>query len=129
MAGRIALLIGSILFSLVALELGLRATHGWAGLTHWPNLVERARDMGWVTGTVSRGLLFVANAAEPGILRVAFYGPMPIMENGILLNLRFRAVGKVGSVSSLVWEKIIFNDGEPRTAADIGRVEIGYSPR
>ena len=49
MGGRIALLIGSILFSLVALELGLRATHGWDGLTHWPNLVEQARNLGWVT--------------------------------------------------------------------------------
>ena len=56
MGGRIALLIGSILFSLVALELGLRATHGWEGLTHWPNLIERARDLGWVTGNVSRAV-------------------------------------------------------------------------
>lgn len=56
MGGRIALLIGSILFGLVALELGLRAAHGWDGLTHWPNLVERARTVGWVTGSVSRAV-------------------------------------------------------------------------
>ena len=29
-------------------RVGLRATHGWDGLTQWPNLVERARDLGWV---------------------------------------------------------------------------------
>jgi hypothetical protein len=56
MRGRIALLLGSILFALVALELGLRATHGWDGLTHWPNLVEQARTLGWVTGNVSRAI-------------------------------------------------------------------------
>lgn len=56
MRGRIALLVGSILFSLAAMELGLRATEGWHGLTHWPNLVEQARDLGWVTGTVSRAV-------------------------------------------------------------------------
>lgn len=56
MRGRIALLVGSILFSLAAMELGLRATQGWHGLTHWPNLVEQARDLGWVTGTVSRAV-------------------------------------------------------------------------
>jgi hypothetical protein len=56
MRGRLALLVGSILFSLVVLELGLRATHGWHGLTHWPNLVVQARDMGWVTGNVSRAV-------------------------------------------------------------------------
>lgn len=56
MGGRIALLIGSILFGLVALELGLRATRGWDSLTHWPNIVEQARDLGWVTGKVSRAV-------------------------------------------------------------------------
>ncbi|CAN5443144.1 hypothetical protein BH10PSE6_BH10PSE6_53970 [soil metagenome] len=56
MAGRIVLLVGSILFSLLAMELGLRVTKGWDGLAHWPNLVEQARDMGWVTGTVSRAI-------------------------------------------------------------------------
>jgi len=56
MAGRLALLVGSILFSLVALELGLRTAQGWDGLTHWPNLVERARTLGWVTGSASRAV-------------------------------------------------------------------------
>jgi hypothetical protein len=56
MGGRIALLVGSILFSLAALELGLRLARGWDGLTHWPNLVEQARDLGWVRGTVSRAV-------------------------------------------------------------------------
>lgn len=56
MRGRIVLPVGSILFSLAILELGLRAATGWHGLMHWPNLVEQARDMGWVTGTVSRAI-------------------------------------------------------------------------
>ncbi len=76
-----------------------------------------------LTGTVSRGLMAVVNADEPGLLRVVMYGPMPIDENGILLNLRFTAVGASGSSSSLIWERIIFNEGESVTAAD-GRIEI-----
>jgi len=56
MAGRVALLVGSILFSLLAMELGLRLIRGWDGLTRWPNLVEQARNLGWVTGNVSRAI-------------------------------------------------------------------------
>src|SRR5438045_1522300 len=56
MAGRIALLAGSILFSLLVLELGLRLTQGWNGLVHWPNLVAKARTAGWATGAISRAV-------------------------------------------------------------------------
>ena len=74
--------------------------------------------------TASRGLSFVVNATEPGLLRVVVYGAIPIDENGLLLNLRFTAVGKPGSVSPLTWERIMFNEGEPRVTATDGRVEI-----
>jgi hypothetical protein len=76
-----------------------------------------------VVGTTSRGLTAVVNATEPGLLRVAVYGPMPIDRNGELFNLRFIAVGVPGSVSPLIWERIIFNEGSSMTAAD-GQVEL-----
>jgi len=77
-----------------------------------------------LAGTVSRGLSVVTNAKEPGLLRVVVYGPMPIDENGVLLNLRFTAVGKSGLVSPLTWERIMFNEGEPAITATDGRVEM-----
>ncbi len=77
-----------------------------------------------VAGTVSRGLSVVTNATEPGLLRVVVYGAMPIDENGLLLNLRFTAVGVAGSVSSLTWERMMFNEGEPRVMAVDGLVEL-----
>ena len=43
MAGRLFLLLASILVGLIGLELGLRLTQGRDGLTDWPNLVARAR--------------------------------------------------------------------------------------
>jgi hypothetical protein len=43
MAGRIALVIGSLLFSLVVLELGCRLVRGPSWLVHWPNLVLQER--------------------------------------------------------------------------------------
>jgi hypothetical protein len=39
MTGRIALLVSSVLFSLVVLELGMRLTRGLEWLLRWPNLV------------------------------------------------------------------------------------------
>jgi hypothetical protein len=56
MIGRIALVIGSILFSLLLLELGVRATRGWETLTHWPNLVVQARTLSWARGDSSRAV-------------------------------------------------------------------------
>ena len=98
-------------------------------LRYDPLVIQPLPDPIDVAGTVSRGLSFAANADEPGILRVAIYGPMPISDNGILLNLRFKAVGSPGSVSPLVWEKIMFNDGYPQTMATNGQVEIsGLDP-
>jgi hypothetical protein len=66
----------------------------------------------------------VTNAIEPGLLRVVVYGPLPIDENGVLLNLRFTAVGSPGSVSPLSWERMMFNEGDPQVIASDGSVEI-----
>lgn len=76
-----------------------------------------------VAGTVSRGLMYAVNAGETGVLRVAVYGPMPINQNGILLNLRFVAVGNSGSDSPLTFKRFMFNEGLEMTSGD-GEIEI-----
>lgn len=77
-----------------------------------------------VAGTISRGLSVVANPVEAGLLRVAVYGPMPIDSDGVLFNLHFKPIGAPGSVSPLVWERIIFNEGDLLTMTANGRVEL-----
>jgi len=42
------------------------------------------------------------------------------------LNLRFMAVGGVGSVSPLTFERIMFNEGEPSVTVAGGLIEILY---
>ena len=49
---------------------------------------------------------------------------MPIDSDGVLLNLRFTAVGKAGSASPLTWERIMFNEGDPRVTVTDGQVEL-----
>ncbi|MBK8464832.1 MAG: hypothetical protein IPL32_03295 [Chloracidobacterium sp.] len=77
-----------------------------------------------VVGTLSGSLFTVANAETPGLLRVVVYGAMPLEGSGVLLNLRFTAVGAAGSVSPLTWERIMLNEGSPRLTATDGLVEL-----
>lgn len=77
-----------------------------------------------LAGSVSRGLSVVANTEEPGLLRVAVFGPMPIDGNGVLLNFRFMAIGTPGSASPLTWELIMLNEGSPFVTTANGQVEL-----
>jgi len=74
--------------------------------------------------TISRGLVAVVNAEERGLLRVVVYGAMPIDSDGVLLNLKFMAVGAAGSTSPLTFEQIMFNEGDPLGTAIGGQVEL-----
>ncbi len=93
-------------------------------LRYDPSVIQPLGEAVETIGTVSRGLTAVANASEPGLLRVAVYGAMPIDHNGILLNLRFTAVGANGATSPLSWERIMFNDGDPRATAVNGQIMV-----
>lgn len=91
------------------------------------SVIQPMKDPVDVSETASRGLSVVTNAKEPGLLRVVVYGPMPIDEDGVLLNLRFAAVGEVGSISPLSFERMIFNEGDPAVMATNGRIELSAS--
>ncbi len=93
-------------------------------LRYDPSVMQPLEDGVGVNGTASRGLSVVTNANEPGLLRVVVYGAFPIDEDGVLLNLRFSAVGSVGSVSPISFERIVFNEGEPRVSVTDGKVQL-----
>jgi hypothetical protein len=89
-----------------------------------PAVIQPAANPVELAGTVSRGLTAVTNANEPGLLRIVVYGSMPIDGDGVLVNLRFAAVGRAGSVSPMTVERIMFNEGEPRVTVAVGSVEL-----
>ncbi|MFN0279867.1 MAG: cohesin domain-containing protein [Pyrinomonadaceae bacterium] len=93
-------------------------------LKYDPSVIQPLAEPVDVAGTVSRGLSVVTNALEPGLLRVVVYGAMPIDEDGLLMNLRFSAVGAPDTVSPLTWERIMFNEGESRVTTLGGQIEI-----
>ncbi len=93
-------------------------------LKYDPTVMQPLYNSVEVAGTVSRGLSVVTNASEPGLLRVVLYGAFPIDQDGVLMNLRFTAIGEAGSVSPITFERIMFNEGEPRVTVADGKVEL-----
>ncbi|MFN0277172.1 MAG: cohesin domain-containing protein [Pyrinomonadaceae bacterium] len=93
-------------------------------LRYDPSVIQPLSRPVDLSATVSRGLTVVVNAEEPGLLRVAVYGIEAIKEDGVLLNLKFTAVGVPGWVSPLTWERIMFNEGVPHAIAADGLIEI-----
>ena len=93
-------------------------------LRYDPSVLQPQANPVEIAGTVSRGLSVVSNATEPGLLRVVMYGPTPLDGTGVLLNLRFTAIGAPGSVSPLTWERFMLNEGDPRVTAVDGKVEL-----
>ncbi|MBK8467510.1 MAG: carboxypeptidase regulatory-like domain-containing protein [Chloracidobacterium sp.] len=93
-------------------------------LRYDPTVIQPQADPVDLAGSVSSKLSAVANPSEPGLLRIVVYGPLRIDGNGVLLNLRFTAVGAPGSVSPLTWERVMFNEGDPGTLASDGQVEL-----
>lgn len=91
-------------------------------LRYDPSVLQPANEPLDTKATSSRGLIYVINSQEPGLLRVVMYGPMPIEEDGLLVNLKFTAVGTPGSVSPLTFERIMFNEGSPSVMVTNGQI-------
>lgn len=96
-------------------------------LRYDPNLIQPLAQPVDLAESISRGFSAVVNAREPGLLRVAVYGPDALGADGVLLNLRFTAIGASGSVSRLVWERVMFNEGDPQVAVTNGEVHISLT--
>jgi len=97
-------------------------------LTYDPKVIQPQANPVTLTNTASRNLTVVANPQKPGSLKVAVFGVTPINENGVLLNLKFTAVGSPGSTSPLIWESLLLNEGNPRVLPVDGQVILSASP-
>lgn len=89
-----------------------------------PSVLQPLSNPVDLADSVSRGFTVIANGAEPGRLRVVVFGAFEIDSDGLLLNLFFQAVGDSGSASPIIWEGIIFNEGDPRSFGVNGHIEL-----
>jgi hypothetical protein len=93
-------------------------------LRYDPSVILPSADPVSLAKTVSRSFSVAFNSSEPGLLKVAVYGTVPVNADGALINLTFNAVGAERSVSPLTWERVMVNEGDPAAITVDGRVEL-----
>jgi hypothetical protein len=114
----------------VALPLAITDTTGkniiayQFNLIYDPTVLVLSNNPVTSVGTISEQMAVTVNANVPGIVRVAVYGAYALAGQGALLNLRFTAIGAVGTSSPLTWQNVLVNEGNPGNVATNGRVTI-----
>lgn len=93
-------------------------------LTYDPNILQLQSQPVDASGTLSNGMLVTVNAATSGLLKVAVFGTTPMNGAGSLLKLKFTAIGAVGSISPLTWQRFLFNENTPQNVTTNGQVRI-----
>lgn len=89
-----------------------------------PNVLEPADVAASTETTVSAGMNMIFNSPEPGRLLVFVYGLQPMQGEGDLVNLRFRAIGEVGSTTPITLVNWILNEGEVESQVIEGSVRL-----
>jgi hypothetical protein len=89
-----------------------------------PNVISPAGLAVSLESTLGSGLNVVSNSPTPGLLKVAVYGSLPVMGDGVYANLRF-VVTAAGGASTLVnITGCRINDGEKAITTAAGRVTV-----
>jgi hypothetical protein len=97
-------------------------------LTYNPKVVEPQAVPVEIADTMSSRLFVTANTETVGVIRVVVFGAAPLESKGLLLNLKFTALGETGSSSPLAFQNFMFNEGEIRSATIDGNVQITAQP-
>lgn len=82
-----------------------------------------------VSGALSNGMSVTVNSETPGLLKVVVFGAVPLNGEGLLLNLKFTAIGELGSASTITLQNLMLNEGNPWSVSTEGRVEISTPTR
>ncbi|HEY0545790.1 MAG TPA: cohesin domain-containing protein [Pyrinomonadaceae bacterium] len=93
-------------------------------LAYDPAVLMPSKRLVQASGTLSNGLVITTNDSVPGLLKVVVFGANQLYGDGLLLNLRFTAIGETGSTSALTWQNFIANEGSPRTVTTDGLITI-----
>jgi hypothetical protein len=93
-------------------------------ITYDPSVISQTDLAVTTSGTMSEGLNVVYNAIMPGLLRVTVYGPIPVMGDGVYLDLHFRVGGDIGASTSVVIDGFRLGDGSSSVKTKNGLVRI-----
>ncbi len=93
-------------------------------LTYDPTVLTPSENAAVLAGSLSQSMIATVNAETPGRLKVVVFGTLPMNGEGVLLNLRFTAIGAVGTSSDLTWDGLMLNEGGFTTKTSDGRVTV-----
>ena len=93
-------------------------------VTYDPLVLEPSSMAAEISGTISDGMTVVSNSPEPGRLSIVVFGTAPMNGEGVLINLRFSAVGAVGSSTILSIGDLMLNEGEIESSAVGGELHV-----
>jgi hypothetical protein len=93
-----------------------------------PAVLSPANVAASLTGTIGEGLSVVSNAPEPGLLKVAVYGAVPVAGDGVYADLIFKVTGVAGESSAVRIADFRFNDGGDEVYVANGIVAVTPSP-
>jgi hypothetical protein len=93
-------------------------------LTYDPAVITPSTNAFDTATSLSELMAVTVNAETPGRLKVVVFGAMPLDGSGLLLNLRFNAIGAIGTTSELGLEELVLNEGGILTEAVNGRVTV-----
>lgn len=94
-------------------------------MTYDPDVLAPAANPVELGGTMSDGLAVTVNSETPGLLKVVIFGANSLNGSGNLLNLKFTAIGAVGTTSALAWQEFMLNEaGTVQTRTTDGQVEV-----
>lgn len=75
-------------------------------------------------GTISAGMTVTVNSNTAGVLNISGYQTGNAAGAGVLLKLRFFAVGAVGTTSPVTFNSFMYNEGTPCSSTTGGSVNI-----
>jgi hypothetical protein len=96
-------------------------------LSYDPAVLEIGDNATDTVQTLSDGRFVTVNTTTPGLIKVVVFGAAEISGEGALLNLRFNAIGDVGSTTALTWENFNFNEGGVFFRTTNGQITIRTS--
>jgi hypothetical protein len=97
-------------------------------LAYSPKVIRPAANPCDVLGTVSKDLVVTCNGETAGLLKVVVFGIKSLENSGVLLNLRFAAIGSAGSSSPLTFKGLMLNEGEPQARSTDGEITVSETP-
>lgn len=96
-------------------------------VTYDPAVLEPAEVAAMLESTMGESLDVVSNSPEPGLLKVAVWGVLPVTGDGTYANLKFNVIGETGSSTPIEVSWFEYNNGDSPVLRTRGSLSVAES--